>query len=31
MLRSAAKALGLSQGQYNELQARHRDKLAVLR
>jgi uncharacterized tellurite resistance protein B-like protein len=31
MLRSIAKALGLSQEEYNASQARHRDKLAVLK
>lgn len=31
MLRSVAKALGLSQAQYNASQARHRDKLTVLK
>ncbi|MCA9618414.1 MAG: TerB family tellurite resistance protein [Myxococcales bacterium] len=30
VLRQAARALGLSQAQYNASQARHRDKLAVL-
>jgi uncharacterized tellurite resistance protein B-like protein len=30
-LRRITRALGLSQAQYNDLQARHRDKLAVLR
>jgi uncharacterized tellurite resistance protein B-like protein len=31
MMRSIAKALGLTQKQYNAAQARHRDKLAVLK
>lgn len=31
MLRTVARALGLSQAQYNASQARHRDKLAVLK
>ena len=31
MLRGIVKALGLTQAHYNESQARHRDKLAVLR
>jgi uncharacterized tellurite resistance protein B-like protein len=31
MLRGIVKALGLSQAHYNDSQARHRDKLAVLR